>query len=108
MCGYFRMVSRRKLTQLLTSRFINFASATPQEIDQLAVVCNLTTFNRGNDVYDKSDRKAGSMDPSNFSVQFDPVRTGLIKTIEGRLLHGDKEKMYLRAEVHRLNVYGDL
>jgi hypothetical protein len=105
-CGYLRMVSRRKLAQLLTRRFINFASATPQETDQF--VCNLTTFNRGNDVYDKSDRKAGAMDPSNFSAQFDPVRTGLIKIIEGRLLHGDKEKMYIRAEVHQLNVHGDL
>ena len=47
------------------------------------------------------------MDTTGFSAQFDPTLFGLIKTIEGNLLQGQKEKMSIRPEIYKLNVYGD-
>ena len=88
-------------------RFVDLASATADEIDQLSAACNPTTFGRGNeDVRDKSYRRAVKMDASNFAVQFDPVRTGLIKIIEEELLRSQKSEVFISAEIYKLNVYG--
>ena len=46
------------------------------------------------------------MDASNFAMQLDPAGSGLIRDIENQLLQGDTEKMYIRAELYKLNVYG--
>jgi hypothetical protein len=49
-------------------RFIDFASATSEDLDLLTAACDPATFGRGNeDVYDESYRKAVKMDASNFS-----------------------------------------
>ena len=48
------------------------------------------------------------MDSSNLSVQFDLAGSGLIRTVEDQLLQGETEKMRIRAELYKLNVYGDL
>ena len=48
------------------------------------------------------------MDASNFAVQFDPVRAGLIKIVEEQLLHSRKKQVFIDAEIHELNVYGAL
>ena len=90
-----------------TPRFINFASSTPEQLDQLAAACDRATFGHGNqDVYDESYRKALKMDTTGFAAQFDPTHSSLIKTIEGNLLQGQKEKMSIRPEIYKLNVYG--
>ena len=90
-------------------RFINFASSTPKQLDQLAAACDRATFGRGNqDVYDESYRKALKMDTTGFAAQFDPTLSSLIKIIEGSLLQGQKEKMSIRSEIYKLNVYGSL
>ena len=47
------------------------------------------------------------MDASNFAVQFDPARAGLITAIEEQLLRSQKEEMSINAEIYKLNVYGD-
>jgi len=47
------------------------------------------------------------MDASDFAVQFDPVRVGLIKIIEEQLLHSQQKEMSINAEIYKLNVYGD-
>jgi hypothetical protein len=47
------------------------------------------------------------MDASNFAVQFDPARAGLIKTIEEQLLWSQRDEMSISAEIYKLNVYGD-
>ena len=59
-------------------------------------------------MYDESYRKALKMDNTDFAVQFDPTLSGLIKTIEENLLQGQMEKMSIRPEVYKLNVYGSL
>ena len=46
------------------------------------------------------------MDASNFAVQLDLAASGLIRTVEEQLLQGDTEKMRIRAELYKLNVYG--
>jgi len=92
-----------------TPRFINFASSTPEQLDQLAAACGRATFGRGNqDVYDESYRKALKMDITDFAVQFDPTVSGLVKIIEGNLLQGQTDKMSIRPEIYKLNVYGSL
>jgi len=90
------------------NRFVNLASATSEEIDQLTAACDPATFGRGKkDVYDESYRKAVKMDASNFAVQFDPVRVGLIKIIEEQLLQDQEKEMSINAEIYKLNVYGE-
>ena len=92
-----------------TRRFINFASSTPEQLDHLAGSCEKATFGRGSrDVYDESYRKALKMDSADFAVQFYPTASGLIKTIEGSLLQGQTEKMLIKPEIYKLNVYGRL
>ena len=89
-------------------RFINFASATPEDLDLLVAACDPATFGRGNeDVHDESYRKAVKMDASNFSVQLDLAGSGLMRIIEDQLLQSETENKYIRAELYKLNVYGD-
>jgi hypothetical protein len=89
-------------------RFINFASATSEKLDQLIAVCEPATFGRRKgDVHDETHRKAGKMDASNFSVQLDPVSSGLIQTTESQLVPAQAGKaMPIKAEIYKLNVYG--
>ena len=93
---------------LTPPRFIDFASATPEELDQLAAACQPATFGHGTeDVYDETYRKAGKMDAQNFSVPLDPVSSGLIQTIESQLAPTQANKpMSIKAEIYKLNVYG--
>ena len=77
-------------------------------MDLLTAACDPATFGRGNeDVYDESYRKAVKMDASNFVVQFDLAGSGLMRTIEDQLLQSETENKYIRAELYKLNVYGD-
>ena len=90
-------------------RFINFASSTPEQLDRLAAACSPATFGRGDqDVYDESYRKALKMDATDFAVQFDPIVSSLMKIVEENLLQGETEKMSIRPEIYKLNIYGDL
>ena len=98
--------SNRSLLELI--RFVDLASATSDEIEQLSAACDPATFGRGDeDVYDETYRKAVKMDASDFAVQFDPVRAGLIEIIEKQLLSSSQEgKMSINTEIYKLNVYG--
>ena len=93
---------------LLPQRFIDFASATPEELDQLTVACEPATFGHGTeDVYDETYRKARRVDSQNFSTQLDPVGSGLLQTIETQLAPTQAKKpMSIKAEIYKLNVYG--
>lgn len=65
-------------------------------LDLLVEACDHATFGRGNEaVYDESHHKAVKMDLSNFAVRFDPVGSGLIRTIEEQLLQSETENMYI-------------
>lgn len=89
-------------------RFIDFASATSEDLDFLVTACDPATFGRGDeDVYDESYRKAVKMDVSNFATQLDLAASCLISTIKGYLLQGETEKMHIRAELSKLNIYGN-
>ena len=47
------------------------------------------------------------MDASNFCVQLDLAASGLIRTIEDQLLQTEMEGKSIKAELYKLNVYGD-
>lgn len=47
------------------------------------------------------------MDASHFAVQLDLVASGLIGIIEDQLLQSKTENKRIRAELYKLNVYGD-
>jgi hypothetical protein len=47
------------------------------------------------------------MDASDFATQLDIAGSGLIRTIEDQLLQGETENMHIKAELYKLNVYGD-
>ena len=102
-------LSSDHVTKLDPLRFIDFASATSEELDQLTAACEPATFGHGKeDVYDEKYRKAGKIDASNFDTQFDPVSAGLIRTIEAQLVSTQAEKeRSIRAEIYKLNVYGE-
>ena len=99
----------RSRCELTLIRFIDFVSATSEELDQLTAACEPATFGRGNeDVHDETYRKAGKIDASTFSVKLDPISSGLIQTIESQLVLTQAENaMSIRAEVCKLNVYGE-
>lgn len=83
-------------TYLTHDRFIKFASPTPGQLDQLTTACSQVTFGRGNqDVYDESYRKALKMDTKDFTAQFDPTLSSLIKIFEGNFLQGQAENTVL-------------
>ena len=44
------------------------------------------------------------MDPANFSTNFNPYNTGVVQAIRDMLLRDPKSS--IRAELHKLNVYG--
>ena len=48
------------------------------------------------------------MDALDFSVQFDLEGSGLIQTIEEQLLQGKTENMHIKAQLYKLNVYGNI
>jgi hypothetical protein len=47
------------------------------------------------------------MDASNFALQLDLEASGLISAIEAQLFQGETEGMRIRAELYKLNVYGN-
>jgi len=47
------------------------------------------------------------MDASDFSVQLDLVSSGILRALEDQFLRGKTENMYIRAELHKLNIYGN-
>jgi len=87
-------------------RFIDFASATSEDLGPLLAACDPATFGRGNeDIYDESYRKAFKMDASDFIVHPNITGSGLMRTIEYQLLQSGMENKYIRAELYKLNVY---
>ena len=89
-------------------RFIDFASVTSEDLDFLIAACDPATFGRGSeDVYDESYRKAVKMDASDFVAQLDLTGSGLVRIVEDQLLQSETEKMHIRAQLYKLNVYGN-
>ncbi|KAH7386267.1 hypothetical protein BKA64DRAFT_645840 [Cadophora sp. MPI-SDFR-AT-0126] len=62
-------------------------SSQPSLLEQLLVSCAPATFGRKNkDILDESYRKAGTLDRSQFSVDFHPYDYGIVDTISQILL----------------------
>jgi hypothetical protein len=79
-------------------RRINFANATPDELEQLTQACEVEAF-------DPAYYKAGKMEPECFSSSLDPFRTDLIKIIRGYLLEGQESTKNVDIEIYKLNTY---
>jgi hypothetical protein len=99
-------VSRSQRTLNSCRRYINFANATPDELEQLIQACKPASFGvKQEQVLDETYRKAGKMDSECFSSMLDPYHTDLIKIIRGYLLEGLESKTGIKAELHKLNSY---
>ncbi|KAF5332860.1 hypothetical protein D9611_005241 [Ephemerocybe angulata] len=91
------------------ARYINFGAPNSKDEDilKLVEVSQRATFGRGDkDVLDESYRKAWKLDPTQFSTQFDVVRSGVLEIVHDQLLHYEKNTLPLEAELYKLNVYG--
>jgi len=76
-------------------RRINFANATPDELEQLTQACG---------AFDGAHCKGG-MDSERFSSSLDPFRTDLRKIIRGYLLEGEESTKSMEIEPYKLNIY---
>jgi hypothetical protein len=88
-------------------RYINFANAHPDELEQLTQACEPASFGMKQvNVLDETYCKAGKMDPDCFSPILDVFNTDLIKIIRGYLLEGTQSTKGIKVELYELNVYG--
>ena len=98
-----------RLILFLFYRRIDFSIPDDESLLQLANVCDVATFGiNDRDVLDETYRKAGKLDSQYFSAKFDPVATGLLDSLREMLLVGHGNEMSIRAELYKLNVYGQL
>ena len=91
-------------------RYIDFTRATenPGSTAALAAACEPASFGRGQEaILDETYRKAGKMDASVFMTRFDVERAGLMRVVHAGLLAGRSEHRNIRAELYKLNVYGE-
>ncbi|KAH9919330.1 uncharacterized protein B0H18DRAFT_1106704 [Fomitopsis serialis] len=87
-------------------RRLNFANASQDELKSLSASCDRATFGVNQaDVLDESYRKAGKLDSSDFSMQFNAVETGLLDVVSTELFEGKWAARPIRAELYKLNVY---
>ena len=90
------------------ARYFPLPGATPAQAESLAQSCQKATFGvNQQDVLDESYRKAGKMDVENFALNFNPVSSGLLKHVKERLFSVDFKPREVRAELYKLNVYGE-
>lgn len=89
---------------------LNLSTATETQLQHLSSACEPATFGLNQqDVHDETYRKAGKLDKTDFSPAFDALRAGLIKTVEEELVVPRYRKdITIRAEMYKLNVYGEL
>lgn len=77
-------------------RHINFANATPDELEQLTQACEPAS---------SGDCKAGMMDSGSFSPILEPFHTDLMEIVRGCLLEGTQSTKKMKIEPYRMNVY---
>lgn len=59
-------------------------------------------------MYDETYRKAGKLDASDFMLRFTPETVGLLDIVRAELLvEGLRSTESIRAELYKLNVYGE-
>ncbi|KAJ6619265.1 hypothetical protein B0H10DRAFT_1913063 [Mycena sp. CBHHK59/15] len=88
---------------------IDLGKATAEGLEELTAACQQDTLGVDQaDVLGETFRKAGKMDLSIFASRLDMVAYGLVDPITPNIVQGqnaDGDKV-LRAELYRLNVYG--
>ncbi|PIL33341.1 hypothetical protein GSI_04792 [Ganoderma sinense ZZ0214-1] len=94
------------------ARFVDLLEAStsndPHALEELAQSCERAIFGRGDEaVLDQTYRKAGKMDSSHFKTGLDLANTGLLDAVRLSLLPDAVETRTVRAELYRLNVYGE-
>ncbi|KAI0806650.1 hypothetical protein C8Q74DRAFT_1223495 [Fomes fomentarius] len=86
---------------------VDLSNASSDQMDHLAAQCQPATFGRNDeDVLDETYRKAGKMDVEQFMLAFDVERAGLIDVVRTCLFPGEEETKHVKAELYKLNVYG--
>jgi hypothetical protein len=99
-------LSSRTLQTFIYHRHINFVDATPQEIEQLAQICQPATFGLNKaEVMDETYRKAGKMDTDCCATPLTPDHTDLVKIVRNYLLEGTDSSRQIKVELYKLNVY---
>ncbi|PIL33287.1 hypothetical protein GSI_04737 [Ganoderma sinense ZZ0214-1] len=83
-------------------------SNDPSDLEALANACERAKFGRGDEtVLDETYRKAGKMDVDDFMTGLDIEATGLREAVQLGLLSDKEETRGMRAELYKLNVYGE-
>lgn len=82
-------------------------AASAADLNKLATACQPATFGMNQeDVLDESYRKAGKLDKSDFSINLDVVRSGLLQAVHDGLFSWEASPRHIQAELYKLNVYG--
>ena len=89
--------SKGRLLTFLVFRHINFAHATPNELEQLTQAC---------EVSNEDHCKTENIDSEFFSSSMDPYHTDLIKIIRGYLLEGEQSTKGIKIGRPKLNISG--
>ena len=79
-----------------------------EALQALEQACEAATFGRDDEaVLDETYRKAGKMDSDNFLLGLDVDRSRLVDIVHAGLLAGQDETKTIKAELYKLNVYGE-
>jgi hypothetical protein len=92
---------------LIISR-INLSNPSEADLQNLSDACQPATLGvNKEDVLDESYRKAGKMDVADFTTNFVIEDSGLMDVIRSELLEGHESNKAIKAELYKLNVYGE-
>ncbi|KAI0628918.1 hypothetical protein C8Q77DRAFT_1220728 [Trametes polyzona] len=89
------------------ARRLDLLHASPEALDHLQRSCDPATFGVGQEsVLDPAYRKAGKLDRKNFAINIDVERSGVLEAVRTGLFLGKEQGRHVRAELYKLNVYG--
>jgi hypothetical protein len=92
---------------LIFSR-IDLSNASETELSHLSEACQPAKFGvNQEDVLDESSRKARKMDVTDFATKFAIADSSLMDAVRSELLEGHDSNKSIKAELHKLNVYGE-
>jgi hypothetical protein len=83
-------------------RHVNLANATPEELEQLAQICEPAISDQ---VADETRRKRRKIESNSVSPWLVPHHTDLIKIVRNYLLEGTDSTRQINIELYELNVY---
>ena len=87
---------------------VDFTNPSDEALEHLSNTCERATFGLNqDDVFDESYRKAGKLDAAHFATKLDVERSGLMDFVRFNLLQGEASGRSIKAELYKLNVYGE-